>query len=104
STPSVHSRHIHVYTSRRSSDRQLNAGSSAIPISPNIIGCITRPGTTAQFLAGCLATGGMAPSGPTAPTGPGFGTGHGVQDHYSQDRKSTRLNSSHVKTAYAVFC
>nr|WP_312448358.1 TonB-dependent receptor [Brevundimonas naejangsanensis] len=67
---------------------QLNAGSSAIPISPNIIGCITRPGTTAQFLAGCLATGGMAPSGPTAPTGPGFGTGHGVQDHYSQTTES----------------
>src|SRR5699024_11621424 len=24
--------------------------------------------------------------------------------YYSQDRKSTRLNSSHVSTAYAVFC
>src|SRR5690606_39598694 len=25
-------------------------------------------------------------------------------DHYSSDRKSTRLNSSHVKSSYAVFC
>src|SRR5690606_17888076 len=25
-------------------------------------------------------------------------------DRYSEDRKSTRLNSSHVKTSYAVFC
>src|SRR5690625_6940898 len=24
--------------------------------------------------------------------------------HYSRDRKSTRLNSSHVATSYAVFC
>src|SRR5690625_6671822 len=24
--------------------------------------------------------------------------------HYSQDRKSTRLNSSHVAISYAVFC
>src|SRR5690606_41187411 len=25
-------------------------------------------------------------------------------DHIAQDRKSTRLNSSHVKISYAVFC
>ncbi|WP_313633304.1 TonB-dependent receptor [Brevundimonas sp. LF-1] len=84
---------------------QLNAGSSAIPISPNIIGCITRPGTTAQFLAGCLATGGMAPSGPTAPTGPGFGTGHGVQDHYSQTTESIAVftnNTLHLTDKFDV--
>src|SRR5690606_7657773 len=84
---------------------QLNAGSSAIPISPNIIGCITRPGTTAQFLAGCLATGGMAPSSPTAPTGPGFGTGHGVQDHYSQTTESIAFftnNTLHLTDKFDV--
>src|SRR5690606_41342075 len=27
-----------------------------------------------------------------------------VLDHAGQDRKSTRLNSSHVKISYAVFC
>src|SRR5271157_2018489 len=26
------------------------------------------------------------------------------RDHRSQDRKSTRLNSSHVRSSYAVFC
>ncbi|MNJ27131.1 Pesticin receptor precursor [compost metagenome] len=68
---------------------QLNTGTGGlIPISPNIIGCLTRAGTTPQFLTGCLATGGMAPAGPTAPTGPGFGLGHGVQDHYSQKTES----------------
>src|SRR5690606_17355998 len=30
--------------------------------------------------------------------------GIGVADHADPDRKSTRLNSSHVKISYAVFC
>ncbi|WP_461609959.1 TonB-dependent receptor domain-containing protein, partial [Brevundimonas naejangsanensis] len=84
---------------------QLNAGSSAIPISPNIVGCLTRPGTTAQFLTGCLATGGMAPSGPTAPTGPGFGAGHGVQDHYRQTTESFAIftnNTLHLTDKFDV--
>src|SRR6266498_5526688 len=29
---------------------------------------------------------------------------HDRQDHRRQDRKSTRLNSSHVRISYAVFC
>src|SRR5690554_7194491 len=29
---------------------------------------------------------------------------HGLDHHRSQDRKSTRLNSSHVRISYAVFC
>src|SRR5690606_40393429 len=32
------------------------------------------------------------------------GTGHGERLAQGQDRKSTRLNSSHVKISYAVFC
>src|SRR5690606_11380982 len=28
----------------------------------------------------------------------------GVRPHRTEDRKSTRLNSSHVKNSYAVFC
>src|SRR5690606_41054006 len=27
-----------------------------------------------------------------------------AENHYQEDRKSTRLNSSHVKISYAVFC
>src|SRR5436309_11821882 len=30
--------------------------------------------------------------------------GRPVRDRCRQDRKSTRLNSSHVKSSYAVFC
>src|SRR5690606_40423230 len=30
--------------------------------------------------------------------------GIAVVYHYTRDRKSTRLNSSHVKISYAVFC
>src|SRR5690606_40033088 len=34
------------------------------------------------------------------------GSGHSIDGHHkgSRDRKSTRLNSSHVKISYAVFC
>src|SRR5690554_372578 len=31
-------------------------------------------------------------------------TGFGLLGHLSEDRKSTRLNSSHVRISYAVFC
>src|SRR5690606_6743137 len=30
--------------------------------------------------------------------------GRGIWDPFAKDRKSTRLNSSHVKSSYAVFC
>src|SRR5690606_18723993 len=33
-----------------------------------------------------------------------IGMGEGRQDRVGLDRKSTRLNSSHVKISYAVFC
>src|SRR5690606_39323411 len=37
--------------------------------------------------------------------GPCAGAGHGrTRTSRSRDRKSTRLNSSHVKSSYAVFC
>src|SRR5690625_6830596 len=35
--------------------------------------------------------------------GPAFGSG-GYHRYYYRDRKSTRLNSSHVAISYAVFC
>ncbi|MHC3127157.1 TonB-dependent receptor [Brevundimonas sp. GN22] len=69
----------------------LNAANPAVPISPNIIGCLTRPGQTATTLGGCMLTGGMAPAGPTAPTGPVFAPGHGVQDLYTQTTQSFAL-------------
>src|SRR5207302_8343858 len=36
--------------------------------------------------------------------GAGGWTGRGLGDSRQKDRKSTRLNSSHVKISYAVFC
>src|SRR5699024_11452057 len=36
--------------------------------------------------------------------GEGAGAGAGTRDTEQQDRKSTRLNSSHVSISYAVFC
>src|SRR5690554_7649815 len=35
---------------------------------------------------------------------PQFAPGRQVGGHFPQDRKSTRLNSSHVRISYAVFC
>src|SRR5690349_22761883 len=40
-------------------------------------------------------------AGRVAPAGPLPGRGYAF---YAQDRKSTRLNSSHVENSYAVFC
>src|SRR6266700_7019726 len=36
--------------------------------------------------------------------GVGVGRAEAAQDRGVEDRKSTRLNSSHVKISYAVFC
>src|SRR5690606_40460625 len=35
---------------------------------------------------------------------PGVHSEQGLPSRYHRDRKSTRLNSSHVKISYAVFC
>src|SRR2546430_10778511 len=32
------------------------------------------------------------------------GNGHAFEPHLERDRKSTRLNSSHSQSSYAVFC
>src|SRR3990167_10808091 len=59
-------------------------------------------GTVAQlgwlhYLAGSVATGGTFGVGDLANDG-------GRQVNRNQDRKSTRLNSSHSQISYAVFC
>ena len=77
----------------------LNAGGAPFPISPNTIGCYTRPGQTSLFLQGCLATGGMTPAGPTAATGPTFTAGQSLRDRYEQESTSVALftnNTWHV--------
>ncbi len=91
---------------------RLNAVNPAIPVSPGVIGCFTRPGQTAGLtgLQGCLASGGtgalpIGPGGslvvvPTAQgTGPGFTVGQGYQDVYEQESTSFAIftnNTWHV--------
>src|SRR5690554_7513157 len=43
---------------------------------------------------------GLAPAEPRSASDPE----HGEGQHREEDRKSTRLNSSHVRTSYAAFC
>jgi outer membrane receptor protein involved in Fe transport len=72
---------------------RFNAANPAFAISPSIIGCLTRPGTTAPQIQGCLATGGTQPAAsPLAATGPVFTVGYGYQDAYEQE-----------STSYAIF-
>jgi len=79
----------------------INGVNPAIPVSPGIIGCFTRPGQTAgpTGLQGCLASGGtgalpVGPGGalvviPTAQaTGPVFTAGQSLEDVYEQQSDS----------------
>jgi len=88
------------------------ATAGAIPVSPGIVGCFTRPGQTPGLtgLQGCLGSGGsgalpIGPGGslvvvPTAQaTGPGFTLGQGYADVYDQESTSIALftnNTWHV--------
>src|SRR5690606_41854699 len=47
---------------------------------------------------------GLASGAAGEPCSAGVGRGHAAMRSPRQDRKSTRLNSSHVKISYAVFC
>ncbi|HZV83495.1 MAG TPA: TonB-dependent receptor [Brevundimonas sp.] len=81
----------------------FNASNPAIPVSPGIIGCFTRPGQTATFLGGCLATGGASPAAsPLAATGPVFTVGQTFNDDYTQESTSFAFftnNTWHVTDA-----
>src|SRR3712207_8611293 len=44
------------------------------------------------------------PACPEPRAAPPRGTHGGKEQHVSEDRKSTRLNSSHANISYAVFC
>src|SRR5690606_39765918 len=44
------------------------------------------------------------PESPTWPATPSWPHAYPMPGRASEDRKSTRLNSSHVKISYAVFC
>ncbi len=77
----------------------LNGANPAIPISPAIIGCFTRPGTTSPQIQGCLATGGASANPLLQPTGPVLVAGQSLDDRYEQESTSLALftnNTWHV--------
>src|SRR5690606_41565166 len=81
----------------------------ALPISGRLLhpGPGSRPAGTA-VLCGRRAAGRGQQRHPLLPGGPAPAAAADVHpargDAAGQDRKSTRLNSSHVKISYAVFC
>src|SRR5699024_12449233 len=83
---SGHLRHLHSFPTRRSSD--LSQVRLAETYAAN-----SRPATTRA--SGAVAA--LVSSGCSRPRSP-------AKPQHPQDRKSTRLNSSHVSISYAVFC
>src|SRR5699024_12102580 len=80
----------------------FRSGSSLKKLATNAEGAGTKIGTLGKSIAGGLVSGiktaGTAILGATAAF---LATGEATQE---TDRKSTRLNSSHVSISYAVFC
>src|SRR3989442_3145105 len=62
-------------------------------------GGLGRRGVVARARRSGGDAGDREPSGPHVPA-----RGHAAALDRGQDRKSTRLNSSHVRISYAVFC
>jgi outer membrane receptor protein involved in Fe transport len=82
----------------------LNAANPLIPISPGIIGCFTRPGTTSAQIQGCLGTGGaMPPPSPLAATGPAFPAGQSLEDVYAQRSDSFAIFTNNTYSVTEQF-
>src|SRR5690606_41137031 len=98
-SPSVAHRVLHSFPTRRSSDLEIHmavflflAGQPSRNAEARLLGAPIQDSEHADGLTS------IAPKRPD----PGI-TGDTVPLHII-DRKSTRLNSSHVKISYAVFC
>src|SRR5690606_41235119 len=81
-------RHLYSFPTRRSSD-----------LPRWLVSLVQRRASTRLFLGKCQ----MPPSHKSGPT-PRLPHRSQRTNLRSKDRKSTRLNSSHVKISYAVFC
>src|SRR5690606_41792902 len=93
----AHAPELHSFPTRRSSDLGLRTPPSRRAAPP--------ASTTAAYVSGATAT--MLRAGRVTTSSLASGTVSGVpgiNDIADRDRKSTRLNSSHVKISYAVFC
>src|SRR5690606_39303700 len=87
-------RYLHSFPTRRSSD--LTSTCSCTSTTPSS-SAVTGPRTVITLPGACGADVRTCAHPPTTDT-----TGARAAD--LPDRKSTRLNSSHVKISYAVFC
>src|SRR5207248_10153940 len=84
-------RDLHSFPTRRSSDLQLRRCGAAERWVPRSVSCSSpRPR-------------GQSRNRPSAPSRRAWASG-GDRPKRRQDRKSTRLNSSHRTISYAVFC
>src|SRR5207249_11200380 len=88
-------RHLHSFPTRRSSDlRKVHP----LYLASEIDGGAHSTTVLRQAIASCLLLGRVDGRSEKA-------TSHSAEEPSSiQDRKSTRLNSSHVSISYAVFC
>src|SRR5690606_41525701 len=89
---------LHSFPTRRSSDLSLpSVGKSILR---NIPVAVIRPNGFGPSYSISPATTVLWPRGLI----PGWNIAIGYRHCFVADRKSTRLNSSHVKISYAVFC
>src|SRR5690606_41060962 len=92
-------RDLHSFPTRRSSDLEYVVNAQATRQNLDLLQAINS-GRIAQFATGGLAgKGGLSTSRDRANISVGD-----INITTNGDRKSTRLNSSHVKISYAVFC
>src|SRR5207253_7820196 len=96
-------RHTHSFPTRRSSDLSTSGCHLPFLISyPRVLlgqelapslNCRVQAGESARSWGGCSAS-----------RADGQARGQTIKRGAERDRKSTRLNSSHVANSYAVFC
>src|SRR5690606_41016275 len=95
---SLNQQYLHSFPTRRSSDlgidtHVIKTGLGQLGISRLVSKGEIIQGEVVQTAGDAGAVGGLAAA-----------AGTDVEAERLQDRKSTRLNSSHVKISYAVFC
>src|SRR5690606_39989405 len=100
--PSAAARALHAFPTRRSSDLEIAAAAAGVELSlPPLLSAFGRLHADADSVVVEGVGGWLAPLSATLDQADLV---HALQLPVVIDRKSTRLNSSHVKSSYAVFC
>src|SRR5690606_41656068 len=94
-----HHRDLHSFPTRRSSDLEARAHPETGATPPG-----SRPGSATRRWAGRVERAVSSACKSRPPTYRPVGRSPSRGSLGDTDRKSTRLNSSHVKISYAVFC